>query len=297
MVGSVDTEIYCFVLNKRLATIHQGAGKAITVTVRGNSWRWTLGAGASLLLCLTPTFGATQNHSSQQTNRDESPGPLAEAQSFLTRGNPEEAIRILSRHLQTHQKDSAAHLALGQAYAIAGQNDRAEEEFRTVLRITPDNYIALAALGEIYDRAGQPGKAEPMLARAARVSHSPPQIRMEWAVVLARLHKYKEAQGALSGVPPPGNREERIGFYRLKASVALGLGNPSVAASEMEKALVLNPSDAGLLLATAVAQLEAKNWQRAANLALPAFSSSQDPRVGLVVLEAQWGVILRLRSG
>src|SRR5256885_13096511 len=54
---------------------------------------------------------------------------------------------------------------------------------------------------------------------------------------LARLHKYKEAQTALAGLSPPGDREERIGFHRLKASVALGLGNALAAASEMEMAL------------------------------------------------------------
>ncbi|MHB8413633.1 MAG: tetratricopeptide repeat protein [Candidatus Acidiferrales bacterium] len=260
------------------------------MTVCGIFSRWTMGAGASLLLCLTPTFGAMQNQSSQQMNRAQSSGPLAEAQSFLAHGNPEEAIRILSSYLETHPKDSAARLALGQAYAIAGQNDRAENEFDTVLQIAPDNYIALAALGEIYDRTGQPEKAEPMLARAARVSHGSPQIRMEWAVVLARLHKYKEAQSALSGLSPPSNREERIEFHRLKASVALELGNAPAAASEMEKALVLKPNDTGLILATAVAQLQAKNWQRAASLAEPVFSRTQDPRIGLILMEAQLGM-------
>jgi len=260
------------------------------VTVCGNFLRWTLGAGASLLLCLTPTSGATQHQSSQQMNRAQSSGPLAEAQSSLVHGNPEEAIRILSRYVQTHPKDSAARLVLGQAYAIAGQNDRAEEEFHAVLQVTPDNYIALAALGEIYDQAGQPEKAEPLLARAAKASSGAPQIRMEWAVVLARLHKYKEAQSALSGLFPPKEREERIEFYRLKASVSLGLGNAPAAASEMEKALVLKPDDTGLILATAMAQLQAKNWQRAAGLAEPVFSRTENPQVGFILLEAQLGM-------
>lgn len=260
------------------------------MTVRVIFSRWTLSVVASLLLCLAPTFGVTQNQPSQQMNRAQSSGPLAEAESFLSRGNPEEAIRILSGYLETHPKDSAARLALGQAYAIAGQNDRAEEELHTVLQIAPDNYIALAALGETYDRAGQPEKAEPMLARAARISHGSPQIRMEWAVVLARLHKYKEAQNALAGLSPPSNREERVEFYRLKASVNLGLGHASAAASEMEKALVLKPDDTGLILATAAAQLQAKNWQRAASLAEPVFSRTQDPQVGFILLEAQLGM-------
>ncbi len=179
---------------------------------------------------------------------------------------------------------------MGQAYAIAGQNDRAEEEFKTVLQNAPENYVALAALGEIYEQAGQPEKAESMLAHAAKASQGTPQIRIEWAVVLARLHKYKEAQTALAGLSPPGDPEERIGFHRLKASVALGLGNASAAASEMEKALVLRPTDSGLTMATAVAELKVEHWQRTASLAEPVFSRTRDPQAGLVLLEAQLGM-------
>ena len=176
---------------------------------------------------------------------------------------------------------------LGQAYASLGQNDRAVEEFNTVLQARPDDYIAQTALGEIYEGEGQPEKAEPLLAHAARDSRGNPHIRTEWAVVLVQLHKYREAQSALAGLSPPSGREERIGFHRLKASVAMGLGNAPAAASEMEKALALKPTDSGLAMATAVAEMQSKNWRRAAGLTEPLFSSTQDPQVGLVCLEAE----------
>jgi Flp pilus assembly protein TadD len=252
--------------------------------------RSILGAGTSLLFCFTLTIAGQQNQSSAQTQRPPSSGPLAEAQSSIAHGNAQEAIRILSGYLQTRPKDSGARILLGQAYAIAGENDRAEEEFQTVLQNTPENYVALAALGEIYEQTGQPEKAEPMLAHAAKASQGAPQIRTEWAVVLARLRKYKEAQTALAGLSPPGDREERIGFHRLKASVALGLGNAPAAASEMEKALVLKPMDSGLAMATAVAELQSEHWQRAASLAEPVFSRTRDPQAGLILLEAQLGM-------
>jgi Flp pilus assembly protein TadD len=223
----------------------------------------------------------------QQSNGDASSGALAEAQALLSRGNSGEAIRILSSYLQVHPKDPGARLELGQAYAAAGQNDSAEEEFHKVLQVAPDNFVALAALGEIYERAGQLEKAEGMLARAAKASHGAPQIRMEWAVVLARLHKYKEAQNALSGLSPPGDREERIGFHRLKASVELGMGNKAAAASEMEDALALKPDEMDLIVATAVANLQAERWQRAASLAETAYSRGGGPRAGLILMEAQ----------
>jgi tetratricopeptide (TPR) repeat protein len=265
-------------------------GEVRTITAWEILWRATLGASASLLLFIALTLGSQQNQPSQQTRPVQSSNPLAEARSSVANGNAEDAIRILSSYLQTRPKDSAARILLGQTYAIVGQNARAEKEFQTVLQFAPDDYVALAALGEIYERGGEPEKAEPMLARAVRVSHGAPQIRMEWAVVLARLHKYKEAQSALAGLSPPSDPEERIGFHRLKASVALGVGNPLAAAAEMEKALALKPADPGLALATAVAELQSQNWQRSASLAEPLFSGTHDPQFGIVLLEAQLGM-------
>ncbi|HVH87757.1 MAG TPA: tetratricopeptide repeat protein, partial [Terriglobales bacterium] len=47
------------------------------------------------------------------------------------------------------------------------------------------------------------------------------------------------------------------------------------------------PQNEALALATAMAELEGKNWHRAANLAEPVFSRTQDPRAGVVLVEAQ----------
>ncbi|MGA8234063.1 MAG: tetratricopeptide repeat protein [Candidatus Acidiferrales bacterium] len=246
-----------------------------------------LSAGACLVFLLAAGLAARQNQSSTQTYPAQSSGAIAEARASLARGDAEDAIRILSSYLQSRPKDPAAWVLLGAAYASSGQNDRAAEVLQSVVQSTPDDYTALAALGEIYEREGQPDKAEPMLARAARSSQSSPQIRIEWAGVLARLHRYKEAQSALTGVSPPTRPEQRLAFHRLKASLALGLGNPSGAAEEMEKALALNPADSQLAMAAAVAELQAKNWQRAASLTEPLFARTHDPQIGLVCLEAQ----------
>lgn len=244
-------------------------------------------AASLFLCCFTPLLGAPQDRTSSPTRPQESSGPLARAQSALAQGHAEDAIRILSDYLPTSPGDSNARTMLGQAYASLGQNDRAVEEFNAVLQTMPDDYIALTALGEIYDGQGQPEKAEPLFAHAARASHGDPNIRMEWAVVLVRLHKYTEAQSALTDLPPPTGRAEGVEFHRLKASVALGLGNAGGAASEMEKALALKPADPTLAMATAVAEMQSKNWRRSAALTEPLFSRTHNPQVGLLCLEAE----------
>ncbi len=227
------------------------------ITVPGNEvWgRYAALGCVSLLFFLLQWNACAQNKTAAPQNQQQSSGPLQSAQSALESGNPEQAIRILSDYLRTHPEDSRARLALG----------------------------------EIYERTGQLEKAEPLLERAANASHSDPEIRLQWAVVLARLHKYKEAESALAGLSPPTDREARIRFYRLKASVALGLGKATAAASEMEKALALKPDDEGLTLATAAAQLQSGNWQRAADLTKPIFGATHAPTAGLMLLESQLG--------
>lgn len=83
------------------------------------------------------------------------------------------------------------------------------------------------------------------------------QSALENAVTLAREKRYTEARAALQGVAEPTGREQRIAFHRLKAAIASGLGDAANAATEMEAALQLAPADSKLLLAAAVAELQA----------------------------------------
>jgi tetratricopeptide (TPR) repeat protein len=223
--------------------------------VRGILWAWILRLSMSILLCFPELCIATQNRPLSEGSQPQSSAALRSAQSALENGDSERAIRILSDYLQTHTGD----------------------------------YAALANLGEIYNQLDQPQKAEPLLERAVKASRGLPEIRTEWAVSLVRLHEYNKAQSALSGVLPPTDRKEQIRFHRLKASIALGLKDAKTASLEMEKALALQPTDAALMIATAAAQLQAEHWQRAAELAKPVFDKTQDPAVGMMVLEAQLG--------
>src|SRR5690348_12811721 len=214
---------------------------------------------------------------------------VGEARAALASGNPGEAIRLLSSHVQSYPRDLSARVALAQAYVATSQDGQAQEQYENILQAAPENYSALAGLGEIYERAGDLTKAEPLLARAAELSHGDAHIRTAWAAVLARLHRYPEASRALAGVPTPSSIDEAIAFHRLKAAVALGLGKPDPAASEMEKALALAPVQVALQMATAAAELKANHWKRAETLTNSLFARAHDANVGLMLLEAQLG--------
>jgi len=214
-------------------------------------------------------------------------GALAQAESAIAEGHPQNAIDILNRYLEQNPKSISARLLLAQAYEVAGQSHEATAQLQGVLQVSPSNVQALLLLAEIYLRQEQLEDAERILARAVKASGGDPRLRMQSAVVLARLHRFQDAQTVMRGLVPPQPASERIAFHRLKASIAAGLGEPRNAASEMEKALAVKPSDDSLLLATAASQAQVSNWRRAAELASPVFSRSHDPQAGILLLEAQ----------
>lgn len=213
--------------------------------------------------------------------------PLDQAQASLSQGRPEEAVKVLSAYVRDHPTNTSARLLLAEAFLRLERTDAAEQQYQDVLKHSPNNYIALAQLGILYERAGRFDKAEPLLAQAVKHGHREPQLHIEWAAALARLHRFREASQALAGVAAPASDDERMMFFRLKAAVAEGLGDARDAASDMENAFALHRQDPGLQLATAAAQLHARNWQRALALAQPLFAQTQDPAAGLLVLEAQ----------
>ncbi|MFL6438179.1 MAG: tetratricopeptide repeat protein [Terriglobales bacterium] len=243
-----------------------------------------------IFLCCVLLHGAIGIFGTQEQSAGAGKQPIsaaAQAKAALASGNPGEAIRVLSAQVQTHPEDISARLVLAQAYVAASQDDRAQEQYELILQAAPENYSALAGLGEIYERAGDPTKAEVLLTRAAKLSHGDAQIRTAWAAVLARQHRYAHASRTLAGVPAPTSVDAGVAFHRLKAAVALGLGNAEAAASEMEKALALRPSQAGLEMATAAADLQARHWKRVEALSRSLLARTHDANVGLMLLEAQ----------
>ncbi|MGE5111106.1 MAG: tetratricopeptide repeat protein [Acidobacteriaceae bacterium] len=217
------------------------------------------------------------------------PSPAAQAEAALDRGNPEEAINLLSAHLRAHPTDDTAHLLLAAAFVMTRQADAAEAEYRKVLKHAPNNCIALAGLGELYESMSKLEKAEPMFAQAVKCNPREPRLRIEWARALTRLHRFSEASKTLVRVTPPPANEQRILFFRLKAAIAEGLGDPAEAAGNMESALSVRPTSNELQMAAAVANLHAQKWKRAGRLAQNVFAETLNPVSGIILLEAQLG--------
>src|SRR5271169_3160781 len=175
---------------------------------RRSLWRkiFVLSAGSAIVF--GAASGAKQNQSPQKSAQAQTTGALAEAQTALAQSRPQDAVRILSEFLDRHPKNSAARVLLGRAFELSEANDQAEAEFQKALADSPNNYDAMLALAELFTHTGQPEKAEPMLANAVKASGGNPPVRIQWAAVLARLHRFKEARAALAGLSPPSEFNE-----------------------------------------------------------------------------------------
>ena len=91
--------------------------------------------------------------------------------------------------------------SLALAFAAPQNSDLADAQ--AAVAKNPKDARALLMLAALYDRMGQFEQAEPILERAVKAAPSLATARMELALCLARLHRYKEAGAALEPVAPP----------------------------------------------------------------------------------------------
>ena len=92
----------------------------------------------------------------------------------------------------------------------------------------------------------------------AQRSHSGDENSLTQALQLAKAHRYAEAAAVIRRVSPPEDRFQRIGFFRLRASIESGLGYSAAAAADMEAATRLAPENLELKIAASLARLEAQ---------------------------------------
>jgi predicted Zn-dependent protease len=193
--------------------------------------------------------------------------------------------------LQTRAQTSGQDRAGAQGSQTSPAASAAEQEIirrlREQLRANPNDVQALLGLAGADVKGGDPAAAAPLLAKAAQLDPKSAAIRINWAAVLARLHRYADADRALDGVTPPADAGQGIEYWRIAASVALGRGDAPRAARDMEAALAAAPQNSALVLATGLAEVAARQWSKAIQHLSPVFASTHNPRAGLALVQAE----------
>ncbi len=222
-----------------------------------------------------------------QDKQDGEVSATERAKRLAHSGQTEQAVGLLQSTLAGHPSDLQARLALADIYAANSQSDKAEAEFHEALRLHPDSPSAEIALGTFYLNAGSLASAEQVFGDA--VHHHPKLIetRAQLALVLARERKYAEAEANLRTVPPPTEKDARVRYFRLVASIHSGLGDSRAAAHAMEEAWHVMPDNEELQLVAAIAEAEAREWKSCIRDITPLYKRHQTAESGLVLLRAQ----------
>lgn len=112
-------------------------------------------------------------------------------------------------------------------------------------------------------------------------------------VQLARAHRYSEAAEAMRAVPLPVDPQQRVAFFRLRASIESGLGHSKAAAADMELASKIAPDNIQLQVAAALARLEEQLETHAdPALTLKALRSAELPADRQLELRLHMGEVL-----
>lgn len=156
----------------------------------------------------------------------ENPTVAQQASELAKTGHVQDALELLEKSVVAQPMELEARLTLARLYAGNNEAGKAERTYREAIQRLP--------------------------------KHA--EIRVEFALFLARERKYREAESVIRFVSLPLNPESRVRYFRLRASIASGLGDEPGAAHAMELALRSSPSDDALQYLTAVTEAEAEEW-------------------------------------
>ena len=188
--------------------------------------------------------------------------PLADAQSQLDAGHPEQAIVILKDLLDKNPDNYGVWFNLGVAYGLAGQNGESAAAFRKVLALEPKLYEAQLNLGLLLLKQKQYAEALDLLAQAAaqKPQEARPQRLLGQALVGAG--KFSEAEVKLRAATTLDPKQSEA--FILLARALAAQEKWADAAAAMAKYNELKPTDSSARLELAQFLEKAKKPAEAA---------------------------------
>jgi tetratricopeptide (TPR) repeat protein len=189
--------------------------------------------------------------------------PFERGENFLAWSKPQAALAQFGKALTLNPSFDQAALGLGRAHFLLGEDGAAATSFQLALHFNPRNFLARVALAKVYWHENLPAQAEPELAEVVQEQPEMLAPRADYAVVLTKLGRYRDAlpqfQRALAG-----NYREPVFFNYLGVTYAQ-LGEPDKAVHAYEQAVAMNPRYAAAFLNLAL-QWKTQNQPEKARL-------------------------------
>ncbi|RIK94724.1 MAG: hypothetical protein DCC71_23265 [Proteobacteria bacterium] len=190
--------------------------------------------------------------------------PHGEANALVALGRQREAIALYRRAIERAPMIPQLRQALAAAHEDLGEYDAARDVYRQALELFPDSALSHGMLGTVLAKAGDDAEALRLLEEALRIRPDDPRLRINRAILLARVGRVDEAIAANEAM-----RAEPL----LAAEADHNLGilydryrpDPARALSHYEAALRRAPDRAdAAVLRGRIAQLRAELDGRAA---------------------------------
>jgi tetratricopeptide (TPR) repeat protein len=179
-------------------------------------------------------------------------------------GDHDQAQEHLQNAVQYAPDQAFPWLALSQYFNNAGESDEVSETLRKAVQIAPDQAELHLALGQDYLSAGSQSQALTSLRRADQLTstifttetyHLRSRIAFPFAKTLFELGHAEQALRTIQeAFPLPENQLETL---HLQAQIFTFLNRPQQAIPLLAKAILLDPSNANIIIDYASAQLQA----------------------------------------
>ncbi len=172
--------------------------------------------------------------------------PFERGENFLAWAKPQQALPEFGRSLSLNPTFDQTLLGLGRAHFQLGHDKPAAESLELALRMNPRNFLARLALAKVYWRQNLPAKAEPELAQVVREHPELPEGHADYAIILAKSGKYREAMPHFQQALAAEYRDAVLYNY---LGISYGeLGELGKARAAYEHAVALNPGYAAAYL-------------------------------------------------
>ncbi len=165
--------------------------------------------------------------------------PFERGENDLAWSKPRRALQEFGKALSLNPTFDQAALGLGRAHFLLGQDNLAAASLELALHLNPRNFLASLALAKVYWRQNLPEKAEPELALVVREHPELAEAHADYAIILAKLGKYREALPHFERAMAMEYRDAML--YNYLGITYAQLGEPEKAMRAYEQAVAMNP--------------------------------------------------------